>query len=182
MMQTTPLAPRRRDDPARLLPWLRDHNPLFTRLPDDVTHTLLTLATVRSEIRGTVLTEQDAHPTRLFIVIEGNVVMRVHRNKLTRELFSYAPGEVAGLLVLLDQGQAPYELVAATNVQVIAIDARKLAQLTAAYHPAALALLHALTPLLIQHLRDLDLRVVKLAQRMTASLSGSGETFRRDDR
>lgn len=175
-------APRRRDDPARLLPWLRDRNPIVARLSNEVTHTLLGLTTVRTEPRGTVLAAQDQRSRSVFVVIEGNVVMRVHRNKLVRELFSYTPGQIAGLLSLLNQGEAPYELVAATHVQLLSIDANRLAQLTAAFHPDAMALLDALTPLLIQHLRDLDQRVVKLAQRLTASLSGSGETFRRDDR
>ncbi len=175
-------ASRRREDPARLLPWLRGRNPIVASLSDEVTRTLLSLTAVRTEPRGRVLAAQDKRSPSVFIVIEGNVVMRVQRNKLVRELFSYTPGEVAGLLALLDQGEAPYELVAATNVQVLSIDANRLAQLTAAFHPDAMALLDALTPLLIQHLRDLDQRVVKLAQRLTASLSGSGETFRRDDR
>jgi CRP-like cAMP-binding protein len=137
MPNLSTLVPRRRDDPARLLPWLRDHNPIFARLGNDVTHTFLSLAVVRNEFRGTVLCEQDTLANQLFVVVEGNVVMRVQRNKLTRELFSYTPGDVAGLLALLDQRESPYELVASTNVQVLAIDARKLAQLTAAFHPAA---------------------------------------------
>lgn len=171
-----------RQDPARLLPWLRERNPLFGRLDDQAARHLFQLATLRKELRGRVLAKQDERASHLFVVIEGTVVMRVVHNKVVRELSSYEPGDVAGLLPLIDQLPSPYELTAVSNVEVIAIDTMKLAQLTAAFHPVAMALLTAFTPGLVAHLRDLDSRIAKLALRKNASVAGSSETFGRGDR
>lgn len=173
---------RAHDDPARFLPWLRGRNGSFAQMSDQAAATLFSLASVRDEMRASALTVQDEPARHLYIVISGKVLMRVQRNKLVRELAAYGPGEIAGLLSLVDQRPPPYELVTAGPAQLIAIDVMKLAQLRAAYHPDVTTLFQALTPILVQHLHDLDLRVEKLAQRLNASLSGSGETFRRDDR
>jgi len=181
MVQTSSSG-RRADDPSRLLPWLRQRSPLFARVDDATAAQLFALSSVRKEARGVILARQDVAPSHLFIVVEGTLVIRVTSNKIVRELFSYELGAVAGLLALVDSLPSPYEIAAVSSCQVIAIDVLKLAQLTAAYHPTAMALHAAFTPELVAHLRDLDLRVTKLAQRKNASIAGSGETFRRDDR
>lgn len=182
-----PIAPvgpagRRANDPSRLLPWLRNKSPFFKSISNEDAETLFRMAVLRSEPRGRVLAAQGERSRQLHVVIEGTLIMRVASKGVTRELFSYGSGEVAGLLALVDQLPAPYEIVAATACQIISIDAMDLGRHQAAYHPAAMAILRAFMPTIVEHLHELDLRAFKIAQRKNASLAGSGETFRRDDR
>jgi CRP-like cAMP-binding protein len=184
-MSTSPQAPtsvgRRGEDPAHFLPWLREHNPFFASMDDRVARQLFSFAEVRLEQRGKVLQQQDQRPLHVYVVIEGTLVLRVVRNKILRELFSYGPGDFANLLALIDQQPSPYEVVAVTNAQFVAFDVVRLAMFTACYHPLSMSLHEALTPALVNHLRDLHQRVVKLAQRKNASVAGTGQTFRRDE-
>ncbi|MSP92918.1 MAG: cyclic nucleotide-binding domain-containing protein [Myxococcales bacterium] len=173
---------RRNEDPVRLLPWLRERSQFFARVDEALALQLFAMASLRTEARGKVLQKQEDRPQHVYIVVEGTLVIQVVRNKVVRELASYGPGDMANLLALIDQQPSPYEVVAVTNAQFIAIDAQKIAMYSACFHPVAMNLLQALTPVLVGHLRDLDVRASRLVQRRSASVTGSGQTFRRDDR
>jgi CRP-like cAMP-binding protein len=151
-------------------------------MPVPAIEQLMVGGVTRKMARDELLLAQDARADRLFIVISGTVAVRVTRGGVSRELMDYNTGEVAGLLALVDQRPAPYELRAAAPGEIIAVDANRLARLRAAFHPVGMAVLDAFTPMLVEHLRQLDERVVRLAQRKNVSVSGSGQTFRRDDR
>ncbi|MEY3013256.1 MAG: hypothetical protein RIT45_1991 [Pseudomonadota bacterium] len=173
---------RRADDPTRFIPWLRDHSPAFQAIPASVLQHLFERGQTLKTERDELLLQQGHRAERMFVVISGTLTMRVERNGIIRELTSYGPGEVAGLLALVDQRDSPYEIRAASEAEVVAVDARYIAQLRAAYHPTGMVVLDAFMPMLVEHLRQLDDRAVRLAARKSASMSGSGQTFRRDDR
>ena len=175
-------ASRRGQDATRLLPWLQERNKTFARMPQEVLAELFGHAEVRRYSRGAAIQEQGQPATHAYVVTEGTVTIRVKRTGIIRELFSYEPGEVAGLLAFVDQQMALYEIYSSTNSEVIRIDTRRLAQLRAAFHPMAMSVLDAFMPMLVEHLRELDKRCVKLAARKNASIHGSGQKFRRDDR
>lgn len=175
-------ATRRDQDPTRLVPWLQERNKTFSYMPDAVLQELFGHAEMRRYSRGAPIQEQDQPAAYAYVVTEGTVTVRVKRAGITRELFSYEPGEVAGLLAFVDQQVTPYEIFSSTNSEVIRINTRRLAQLRAAFHPLAMAVLDAFMPMLVEHLRELDKRCLKLAARKNASIHGSGQKFRRDDR
>lgn len=172
----------RADDPSRLLPWLKGRSPIFARMDDRVARGLFALSTLRIEPRGATLIKQGERADALYIVIEGTLVTRVAYNKMTRDLFSHSPGEVAGLLGMFDQEPSPYEVYAVAQTQVVAVDLRKLWMYAAAYHPMAMAIHAAFTPALTAHLVEMDLRAGKMAQRKNASVAGTGEGFLRGER
>ena len=171
----------RANDPARMLPWLRSRSPVFADLDDRVAKGLFALSTLRVELRGTVLVEQGRRADLLFIVIEGALVTRVHHNGMVRELFSHAPGDVAGLLGMYDQEPAPYEIATVSNAQLVTVDLRKLWMYAAALHPMAMAIHAAFTPALAAQLADLDERAVGLEQRKNAAVHTTGEGFLRGE-
>lgn len=175
-------ATRREQDPTRLVPWLQERNKAFSRMNDTVLRELFGHAEIRRYTRGTMVQAQDEPSCYAYVVTEGTLTVRVNRSGITRELFSYEPGEVTGLLSFVDQEKAPFEIYSSTNSEVIRIDTRRVAQLRAAFHPVATAVLDAFMPLLVEHLRELDKRCIKLAARKNASMHGSGQKFRRDDR
>ncbi|MCB9739648.1 MAG: Crp/Fnr family transcriptional regulator [Deltaproteobacteria bacterium] len=175
-------ATRRRDDPTRFIPWLRDHSPAFQSIPAAVLQQFFERSEIVSCKRDDSLLEQGQRADRIFVVISGTVTVRVERGGIIRELMSYGPGEVAGLLALVDQRDAPYEIRAASETEVVAVDARYMAQLRAAFHPTGMVVLDAFMPMLVEHLRQLDDRAIRLAARKSAAMSGTGQTFRRDDR
>ncbi len=173
---------RREKDATRLVPWLQERNPTFSHMSAEVLRELFGGAEVRRYSRGAVVQSQDEMATHAYVVVEGTITVRVKRAGITRELFSYELGDVAGLLAFVDQQVTPYEIFASTNTEVIRIDTRRVACLRAAFHPMAIAVLDAFMPMLVDHLRELDKRCVKLAARKNASIQGSGQKFRRDDR
>ena len=173
---------RREQDPTRLVPWLQERNRTFSHMSADVLRELFGHAEVRRYSRGAVVQTQDEPATHAYVVTEGTITVRVKRTGITRELFSYEPGDVAGLLAFVDQQVTPYEIFSSTNTEVIRIDTRRIARLRAAFHPLAMSVLDAFMPMLVEHLRELDKRCVKLAARKNASIHGSGQKFRRDDR
>ncbi len=174
--------PRRADDPTRFIPWLRDRNPSLARIPVRTIEALFEGAVSKKVKRDEVLQRQGQRADRAFVVISGTLALRLESNGVNRELLSYTTAEVASLLALVDQGPCPYEVRASVDGEVVAIDAWRLAQLCAAYHPSGVAMLDTFLPLLTEHLRQLDERCVRLAARKNASMRGSGQTVRRDGR
>lgn len=175
-------APRRADDPTRFIPWLRDRNGAIGRISPRLLETFFEGASTLRVKRDAVLLAQGAPARRLFILISGTVTIRIESNGVWRELLSYNAGELAGLLALVDQGPSPYEIRAAVDSELVAVDAWRVARLCAAYHPSGVAIMDAFLPMLTDHLRQLDERAVRLAARKNASMRGSGATIRRDDR
>jgi len=173
---------RRNDDPSRLLPWLKGRSAVFAKVDDRVARGLFALSSLRNEARGVTLIKQGERADILLVVIEGTLVTRVAYNKMTRDLFSHAPGEVAGLLGMFNQEPSPYEVVTVSQAQVVAVDLRKLWMYAAAYHPMAMAIHAAFTPALTAHLVEMDLRAGKMAQRKNASVAGTGEGSLRGER
>ncbi len=108
--------------------------------------------------------------------------MRVTSQGIAREVFAHGPGEICGMLNLLDPQPAPYEVVASSDCELILLDVIRLARLRACFHPTGLALISAFLQELVDHLRSLDLRTAQLAVRKNAGVRGTGQTFRRDDR
>ncbi|MCO4760687.1 MAG: Crp/Fnr family transcriptional regulator [Myxococcales bacterium] len=176
------LRSRRDKDATRLIPWLQQRNEAIKTMGQDAAHELLSHAQVRRYSRNTVIQEQHTPATWLYIVTEGTITVRVESEGIYRELFSYEPGQAAGLLALLDQRDASYQIYASRDCEVVRIDTDHLAQLRAAFHPLAIKVLYAFMPMLTDHQRELDDRAAKLAARKNASVVGSGQTFRRDDR
>ena len=165
---------RRTDDPKRFIPWLRGSNAAFGAIPPSVLEQLFETAKTIDAKRDQILLPQDARATHLFIVISGNVAIRVKRGQIARELIGCGPGEVAGLLAMVDQGPSPYEIRTVTEAQVVAVDVVRVAMLRAAFHPVGVAVLDAFMPMLIEHMRQLDERIVRLAARKSAGMKGSG--------
>ena len=185
-MAKTPISgsypPRRADDPTRFIPWLRDRNSAIGRISPRLLKTFFEGAHTQRVKRDAVLLEQGAPARQLFILISGTATVRIQSNGIWRELLSYNSGELAGLLALVDQGPSPYEIRAAVDTELVAVDAWRVARLCAAYHPSGVAIIDAFLPMLTDHLRQLDERAVRLAARKNASMRGSGATIRRDDR
>ncbi len=175
-------APRRTDDATRFIPWLRDRNPFLGRIPARTLEALFEGAISKKAKRDEVLQRQGERAVRAFVVISGTLSLRVESNGIYRELQSYSTAEVASLLALVDQGPCPYEVRSSIESEVVSIDAWRLAQLCAAYHPNGVAMLEMMVPLLTEHLRQLDERCVRLAARKNASMRGSGQVVQRDDR
>jgi CRP-like cAMP-binding protein len=174
--------PRREDDPTRFIPWLRGSSPAFAAMAPSVLEQLFEVAKTINVKRDHVLLAQDQRATHLYVVISGNIAIRVQRNQIARELLGYGAGEVAGLLALVDQRVSPYEIRAVTDAQVVAVDVNRIAMLRAAFHPTGIAVLDAFMPMLKEHLRQLDDRAVRLAARKNAGMRGSGQTISREDR
>lgn len=181
-MVKQPLSSRRDQDATRLHPWLRERNTAIGAMSNEVGLELLKRGDVRKFARNSVVQEQGTPAQWLYIVTDGTLTVRVHSEGIYRELFSYQAGDTAGLLALVDQRDTPYQVYASTNVEVIRIDADYLAQLRAAYHPLATQVLYAFMPMITEHQQELDNRAARLAARKNASVVGSGQTFRRDDR
>jgi CRP-like cAMP-binding protein len=169
-------------EPARLVPWLRGQGRAFADMDESDVSRLLADAEVRRYSRDVVVQAQNAHADRMYVVIEGTLAIRVRSGGVVREVMSFGPAEIAGLLAFLDPQPAPYEIVAATDCEVICVDVDRLSQYRAALHPDGVLLSQALLGPLTSHLRALDERAVKLAVRKSAVTAGSGETFRRDER
>lgn len=177
-----PTGPRRAEDATRFVPWLRGRNQALARVPARVLESVLREARVARYQRDAVLLAQGSPGDRVFILVGGSLAIRVASNGIFRELHAYQVGEVAGLLALLDNGPSPYEVRAASDVEVVEIDAASLGQMVACYHPVGVAVIDAFLPMLSDHLHQLDDRAVRLAARKNAAVSGSGATIRRDDR
>ena len=155
---------RRAADPTRLLPWLRDKNKRFKTLTPEECDAMFRFASLHRLEANTILQPLDAPPTACFAIITGAIVARIRRpNGSFRELDRFGPGEVVGLLALVDGGPSPYEIQAASAVEVIAFEADKLAQFVAAMHPDALLALRGWTPMLIDYLRTVQQRVARLS-------------------
>ena len=164
-------ASRRAQDPTRLLPWLRDKNKRFKALTDAETGAMFAFASLQRVSLNTVLQEFDAPPTACFCVTEGAIVVRVRRpNGSIRELDRFGPGELCGILALVDAQPSPYEIVAASNAEVVAFEADKLAQFVAAYDPTALAAVAAWMPIIAEHFRAIQQRVAKLSSTKRAKI------------
>ena len=172
----------RTDDVLRLVPWLRERNPLVQRLDDACIKLLFEGAVIRSATRDTVLLATGEPQRYIFLLTEGHIAQRVESNKIQREVLSFGPGEIAGLSALVDQDSAPYDLVAVNTVEFVRIDCDILARYAAVFHPVMLRLLQVAVPDLVTRLRALVERSVVLAARKTATLSGDGVTLARFDR
>ena len=165
---------RRAGDPTRLLPWLRDKNKRLGQLSDADCDAVFRFASLHRVEAGTILQAVDGAPTACFAITSGAIAVRVRRsNGAMRELDRYGPGDLVGLLSLIDSRPSPYEILAASAVELIAFEADQLAQYAAALHPDALAAIHAWTPLLIEHLRSIQTRVARLAGVRTARLQSN---------
>lgn len=167
---------RRAADPTRLLPWLRDKNKRFKALDDRTLTAMFSFASLHRVTAQTVVQPVDAAPTACFVVTEGSLAIRGRRpNGAVREIDRFGPADVVGLLALLDGKPSPYEIIALTNAELIAFEADKLAQHLAALHPTALLALQGWMPMIIDHLRNVQQRLARLA----ASRKGKVES--RDD-
>ncbi len=165
---------RRAGDPTRLLPWLRDKNKRFGQFSDADCDAMFRFASLHRVEAGTILQAIDGAPTACFAITSGALVVRVRRpNGAIRELDRHGPGDLVGILSLVDSGPSPYEILAASAVELIAFEADQLAQYAAALHPDALAAIKAWTPLLIEHLRSIQTRVARLAGVRTARLQSN---------
>ncbi len=173
---------RRAKDPNRLIPWLQERNRTFRQMSIRALKGMFEEADVKRYARGSLVQAQDKRAHHAYIVTDGTMTVRVNNEGIYRELFNYQPGEMAGLLALVDQHISPYEVYAATDAEAIRINARHLAQLRAAYHPTALEVMRAFMPMFVAHLRALDKRCIKLAARKSASVHGTGQTIQRGDR
>ena len=176
------LRSRRDQDATRLVPWLAERNEAIRAMGTEAATELMKHAQVRRHARNSVIQQQGTPATWLYIVTEGTVTVRVHSMGIYRELFSYEAGQTAGLLALVDQSDAPYEVYASRDAEVVRIDADHLARLRAVFHPLAMKVLYAFMPQLIEYQRQLEDRAARLAARKNASVVGSGQTFSRVDR
>ncbi len=173
---------RRAKDPTRLIPWLQERNRTFRKMSMSALKGMFEEADVKRYSRGSLVQSQDQRAFYAYVVTDGTMTVRVNNNGIYRELFNYQPGEIAGMLALVDQHVSPYEVYSATNSEAIRINARHLARLRAAYHPTAIEVMSAFMPVLVAHLRALDKRCIKLAARKSASVHGTGQTIQRGDR
>ena len=176
------LRTRRDQDATRLIPWLTTRNEAIRDMGVPAATELLSHAQVRRYSRNSVIQEQNTPATWLYIVTEGTITVRVESEGIHRELFSYEAGQTAGLLSLLDQREAPYQVFASRDAEAVRIDTDHLARLRAVFHPVATRVLYAFMPMLVEHQREIDDRSARLAARKNASVVGSGQTYSRDDR
>ena len=173
---------RRSDDPTRLIPWLRGQSALFRDLPDPVFQNLFRHAKLQHWNRASVVLPEGHRARYAYVVVSGNVTVRVTTQGVSREIFAYAPGELCGLLGLLDPRPAPYDIVASTDCELILLDVLRASRLRACFHPTGVTLINAFLTELVEHLRALDERTAQLAVRKTASMHGTGQTYTRDNR
>ena len=173
---------RRAKDPKRLIPWLQERNRTFRKMSIRALNGMFAKADVKRYARGSLVQQQDIRADHAYIVTDGTMTVRVNNDGIYRELFNYQPGEMAGLLALVDQHNSPYEVYAATDAEAIRLNVKHLSQLRAAYHPTALEVMNAFMPMFVEHLRALDKRCIKLAARQSASVHGTGQTVQRSDR
>ncbi len=161
--QSAAAVSRRAGDATRLLPWLRDKNKQFRALSSDDCHAMFKYASVHRVEANTILQAIDAPPTACFVVASGALVVRVRRhNGAYREMDRCGPGDVVGLLALVDPRPSPYEILAGSAAEVIAFESDQLAQHLAALSPDALAAMRAWTPFVIAQLRATQARVSRL--------------------
>ncbi len=143
---------------------MRDKNKRFKALSAAECDAIFRFASLHRVEANTVLQPLGAPPTACFAITSGAVVVRIRRpNGSFRELDRFGPGEVVGLLALVDGQPSPYEIQAASTAEVVAFEADQLAQYAAALHPDALAAIKAWTPMVIDHLRTVQTRVSRLA-------------------
>mgnify|MGYP002631368826 CR=1 FL=1 len=169
---------RRHDDPARLLPWLRDNNAFIAALGENAIGVLFHGARLKRYPEGTIIARQGKPMTHCYVVTEGCAATRVESRGVIREVEAYPAGEFAGLMALFSQGDAPYDVVAARETEVVAIDTRHIAELRAAFHPRAMRLLRAFWPLLTAHLQTLDRRCGEIAERKQGTAMARGNSLR----
>ena len=155
---------RRAADPTRLLPWLRDKNKRVRDIDPTLLQAMFFFASLQRVPANTIVQPLDAPPTACFAVVEGALVSRgLRANGALREVDRTGPGELVGLLALVDPRPSPYEIVAATACELITFEADKLGQYLAALHPTAMLALQGWTPILVDHLRTVQHRLSRLS-------------------
>ncbi len=160
-----PVPPARRPgDAERLMPWLRDISRPLRALTEAQCASIFKFASMHRVEANTVLQALDAPPTACFAITSGTIVVRVRRsNGALREVDRYGPGDIVGVLALVNAQPSPYEMVAATVVEAVAFEADELAQYAAALHPDAVAAQNAWAPIVVEQLRAVQQRVARLA-------------------
>lgn len=157
---------------ARAFDWLCGQVPSLTRVDRRNVEVLLEHAKVRLYTRNTVLALADRAPSHVFAVMHGVLAERWENDGLVREIARRGPGAFAGLASLLGQQPSFFEIVAIEHTQVLEFDSRALAQLRAAFHPAAMQLTQALLPPLVAELHAMDRRAVTIATQKNIRLHG----------
>ncbi len=141
---------------------LLQQNPCFARLGPDHLDALESAFVVTDHPDGTVLARQGERGGAIFFVVVGEVeVSRVHDHE-RRDLAVLGPGELFGLLALVDQEPRAATCTARGPVTVATLHEVAATRLFHARAPIACAFQRALAMQLAHDFRRLDARLREL--------------------
>jgi CRP-like cAMP-binding protein len=177
----TASALRRRDDPTRLAPWLRDRSKPLANVPEALLRVLLRFGRIERWPRGHCVKASEHRHNHVYIVISGTLVERVEADGRQRELSSFGAAGICGTARLMSAEAVLGDVTAEEATELLDIDALRIDELRAAYHPAATTLMVALAPLAVAELAGHWQRTVELIRAKNASMRTTGTGLSRRD-
>jgi CRP-like cAMP-binding protein len=134
-------------------------NPYLGRLPDADRDAFVAALTVGDFPDGHVFIEQGARASGAFLIIEGRVAITRANGAGVEERNRLGPGELFGLVALVDEAPRLATCRAAGPVRVASIPESAFSLLYRAHAPIAYALQRALAAQLARDFRVLDRQI-----------------------
>ena len=139
-----------------VLPKLRSF-PLFSELGPEELETMATMVTLTSYDRGAVICERESHGEAMYLLISGRVKVSLIASDGREIALSYldAPSHF-GEMALVDSEPRSADVVAVSDCEVIALDAKDLASAIRVQPKLALSLIATLSRRLRQTIARLE--------------------------
>lgn len=152
-------------DPSDPKPLLR-RIPAFADLADPVLDALIAALQPRAAPTGTVVCRQGDPGDTLYLVLHGMLrVEFAEPGGETAVLGNIRPGEFLGEMALLDKSPRSATVTAASDCQLLVLDAAGLTALETRSPAASVALLYAITATVTRRIRQVQAHLDELAAR-----------------
>lgn len=123
--------------------------------------------------RGSLMTDTGGEPGPLLLVVRGALRTAMRRPGGIEQVAIYGPGELAGLVALLDGKHQPLLIEAAEDALLFAIDQRRFEALRAAHSPLGYALFDAIGRQLVRDQRRVNRHLGSVIARERFNAAGA---------